>query len=224
MGSKGHRTTVARLKEEERVKEAQREHEETINWKRKADEESYDKMKRRKVGNEDVDMGSPVPTVSGGQFPGDFFSDPTRAPMVSALDDSDDEADEIAAPAPVTQGTDVLDLEWEKFQQDVLNPPDERETYARATLFAEPELASETPQGFPSQQSPEVEAVPPSKMDEEQIRKQKEEDERELIMDRLMDEERAQEDADMRVSIMKAKLEALKKKREAARAAKLAKS
>ena len=46
-------------------------------------------------------------------------------------------------------------------------------------------------------------------------------EERELIMDRLLEEERAQEDADMRVHLMKNKLEGLKKRREAMKALKL---
>jgi len=45
-------------------------------------------------------------------------------------------------------------------------------------------------------------------------------EERELIMDRLLEEERAQEDADMRVHLMK-KLESLKKRREDMKALKL---
>jgi zinc finger protein 830 len=40
-------------------------------------------------------------------------------------------------------------------------------------------------------------------------------------MDRLMDEEAAQEEADMKVIVMKRRLEALKKKREAAKAVKV---
>ena len=224
MGSKGHRTTALRLRQEEQAKEAQREQEEKVKGKRKADEESSDdgEPKRRKVGEEDVDMDAPA--ESGGQFPNDFFSDPSRGPIQSTMDDSDDEAEPAASAIPVTQPADVLDLEWQNFQQAMLNPSDEREKYDRATVFAEPEMASETPQGFPSQQAEAADAEISEERNEEQIRRQKEEDERELIMDRLMDEERAQEDADMRVSAMKAKLEALKKKREAAKAAKKAKS
>jgi len=42
-------------------------------------------------------------------------------------------------------------------------------------------------------------------------------------MDRLLDEERAQEEADMKVTVMKNKLELLKKKRELAKASKVSK-
>ena len=45
-----------------------------------------------------------------------------------------------------------------------------------------------------------------------------------MIMDRLIEEEQAQEEADARVSVLKNKLEALKKKREAAKAAKKGRS
>jgi zinc finger protein 830 len=43
-------------------------------------------------------------------------------------------------------------------------------------------------------------------------------EERELIMDRLLDEERAQEDADAKVSALKARLQAIKLKRAARKA------
>jgi len=47
---------------------------------------------------------------------------------------------------------------------------------------------------------------------------QREQDEKELIMDRVLDEERAQEEADMRVERMKKKIENFKKKREGLKA------
>jgi len=56
-------------------------------------------------------------------------------------------------------------------------------------------------------------------LDEEQLKKLKEQDERELIMDRLLEEERAQEEADAKVMLLKSRLDALKQKRQAARAA-----
>jgi zinc finger protein 830 len=52
--------------------------------------------------------------------------------------------------------------------------------------------------------------------EEEQTRKQREE--KELIMDRILEEERAQEDADERVAALKARLVAVKAKRVAAKA------
>ena len=53
----------------------------------------------------------------------------------------------------------------------------------------------------------------------EQERKRKEQEDRELIMDRLLEEERAQEEADSRVSALKGRLEMLRRQREAKKAA-----
>ncbi|KAJ6513443.1 hypothetical protein C8R45DRAFT_347619 [Mycena sanguinolenta] len=211
LGSKLHRTTVARLKEEERLREAQRvrqEEEESrvSNGKRKAEEQDSDsdtEAKRRKV-----DDGS-------GAFPADFFSDLSRAPPPPPQ--SDDEDDE---PPPAQPAAASLDSEWELFQRDVVNAPDIQETYHNATVMAEPELASDTPEGFPPQQTEDT-PVEPSKTDLEELRRQREQDERELIMDRLLDEEQAQEEADMKVAMMKNRLEAVMRRRAAAKEAKL---
>ncbi|KAJ7127182.1 hypothetical protein C8R44DRAFT_545048, partial [Mycena epipterygia] len=212
LGSKLHRTTVARFKEEERLREAQRiskEEEEqarVLNGKRKAEEqdseESDTESKRRKVDDASTSSG----------FPADFFSDPSRAPLPPQSDDEEDDPPPAAAP---------IDSEWERFQRDVVNAPDprDRDTYENATVMAEPELASETPEGFPPQQTEDA-PDEPSKLDVEEARRRKEHDERELIMDRLLDEERAQEEADMKVTLMKNRLDALMRKRNAAKAAK----
>ncbi|KAJ7931347.1 hypothetical protein B0H13DRAFT_841383 [Mycena leptocephala] len=213
LGSKLHRTTVARLKEEERLREAQRirqEEEEQArvsNGKRKAEEqdsESDTESKRRKVDD------------TSGAFPADFFSDPSRAPLPPQSDDEDDPP----PVQPVTGPPTSLDAEWERFQRDVVNAPDPQDAYENATIMAEPELASDTFEGFPPQQS-EATPVEPNKLDAEEQRRQKEQDERELIMDRLLDEEQAQEEADMKVTMMKNRLEAVMRKRSAAKAAKL---
>lgn len=220
LGSKLHRTTVARLKEEERAKEARRleeEHEleQVVRGKRKAEGQDSD--------SEESDVKRRRTDPLTDSFPADFFSDPSRA-VIPPSDDSGDEADNLKSTAPTTEVASTLDLEWEQFQRDVVNAPDPnvldlRDTYERATVMAEPELASETPEGFPSQEV-EASSALPSKMDEEEARRKKEQDDRELIMDRLFDEERAQEEADLKVTVMKGRLEALKKKREAARASK----
>jgi len=216
LGSKLHRTTVARLKEEDRLREAQRirqEEEEqqqahVSNGKRKAEEqdsESDTESKRRKVDD------------ASAQFPADFFSDPSRAPLPPPSDDEEDEPSAAQpGPAPATS----IDAEWERFQRDVVNAPDHRDAYENATIMAEPELASDTPEGFPPQQTDDA-PEEPNKLDLEEARRQKEQDERELIMDRLLDEERAQEEADMKVTVMKNRLDALTRKRNAAKAAKL---
>ncbi|KAJ7158932.1 hypothetical protein C8R46DRAFT_405088 [Mycena filopes] len=211
--SKLHRTTVARLKEEERLREADRireqeeEQQARVSGKRKAEEpdsESDTEPKRRKV-----DDG---PASSA--FPTDFFSDPSRAPLPPPSDDEDDEHNPVVAPDP------SIDAEWERFQRDVVNAPDSRDAYENATIMAEPELASDTFEGFPPKETDGAPAEP-DKMDLEQARRKKEQDERELIMDRLLDEEQAQEEADMKVTMMKNRMEALIRKRNAAKAAKL---
>ncbi|KAH7928287.1 hypothetical protein BV22DRAFT_1103174 [Leucogyrophana mollusca] len=220
LGSKAHRMNVLRLKEEERLREEQKHGEEAVASKRKADEEEFKPstvVKKQKLD------GTSVAKSAKGGFPTDFFSDPSQAPISVEDDDSgdDDELDEpketqtVARPTQGASDT-VLDQEWINFQQSVVNAPDEREAYERATVFAEPELASEVPEGIPIQDPAESQAEP-TKLDEEAERRRKEQEERELIMDRMMDEERAQEEADMKVNVMKNRLEALKRKREAAR-------
>ncbi|KAG6860351.1 hypothetical protein C0995_012420 [Termitomyces sp. Mi166 len=249
IGSKAHRTNVARIKEEERRQQEEAEREahavaeaakqisvESTNGKRKAaenadeDEDDPDmevdssndntNAKRRRVG--------PAP----GGFPADFFSDPSRAPISATFDSGDDDEDippdapnqNTNGPPPSTEPRTAIDLEYERFQREMamlgsdpaVGQSDKRETYERATVFAEPELVEvdETPGGFPAQeQQMDVEAEKEKQSEEERERRRKEQEERELIMDRLMDEERAQEEADQRVSSIRAKFEALKKRR-----------
>ncbi|KAG1799502.1 hypothetical protein EV424DRAFT_454024 [Suillus variegatus] len=222
LGSKAHRTNVSRAKEEERVREQRQAAQEANVAKRKAVEDvpGGDAAKKQKT---EPDTSTPRSSA----FPSDFFSDPSKAPPPSLSDNSDDEEIDfsIVAPAkesgPHTQAVAVtqpeLDQEWIKFQQTVINAPDAHETYDRATVFAEPDLVSDVAEGFPPLQGekdpPEVEA----KSDPDEERRRKDQDEREMIMDRLLDEERAQEEADMKVSVLKSRLEALRIKREAAR-------
>ncbi|KAG6877947.1 hypothetical protein C0993_001805 [Termitomyces sp. T159_Od127] len=251
IGSKAHRTNVARIKEEERQRQEEAERQahaaaeaakqmsaDSMNGKRKATEDDDNEddpdmdvddstndsanAKRRRVG----------PTPGG--FPADFFSDPSRAPIPTTFDSDDEDEDNPPdasngtsnGPPPSTMPRTAIDLEYELFQREMAmlgsGPPaeqsDTRETYERATVFAEPELieAEETPGGFPAQeQQMDGEAEKEKQSEQERERRRKEQEDRELIMDRLMDEERAQEEADQRVSSMRAKFEALKRKREA---------
>ncbi|KAF8920137.1 hypothetical protein CPB85DRAFT_1428958 [Mucidula mucida] len=195
LGSKAHRTTVARLKEEERIREEQKA---VSLGKRKAVEEDYE--------DEDEEMGEPEPKKAKpnavGGFPADFFSDPTRAPTMDMADETGD----ASPPDPPQNAPRCLTMNGHGSS-----------TYESATVFAEPVMAPEVPEGFPPQE--QAEAVEET-VDEEELRRRKAQDERELIMDRLLDEERAQEDADMKVTVMKNKLDAIKKRREAAKAAK----
>ena len=252
IGSKAHRTNAARLREE-RAREAQRAAEEQESLKRKAmevdeeddDEEDEDRdtpmgdhdAKRRRTESEEPNPAStpsaPASAASRrGALPADFFSDPSMAPPPAEDEEDDDqnEAEGAGAPAPAPGTQDVLDLEWRKFQQSVINAPDYQETYERATVAADPVLSAEIPQGFPSgaegagAEQGEDGNEKEDELDEEAKRRRKEQEERELIMDRLLEEEQAQEEADARVSVLKSKLEALKRNREAARAAKAKKA
>jgi len=111
----------------------------------------------------------------------------------------------------------------------------EETSYAHATIAAEPELVSRF-EGLPV-----VDGAPAAAQDggteagagagieeggrrvlseEELERRRKDRDERELIMDRLVEEERAQEDAYGRVALLKNRIQMLKQKRELAKEAK----
>ncbi|KAF9067211.1 hypothetical protein BDP27DRAFT_1365054 [Rhodocollybia butyracea] len=222
LGSKAHRTTVARLKEQQRAKEEQRlreereEQERISRGKRKAEEEEEDIVMQAQE-----DTATKRPRLDAG-FPADFFSDSSRAlPLLDNVSDDENEGQpETSVPNAESTTTTPLDLEWERFQREVVNAPDFRETYEGATVFAEPVLASQVPEGFPALEAAS-EPQEASKLDEDEARRQKETDERELIMDRKIEEERAQEEADMKVVAMKTKLELLRKKREAAKTAKI---
>ena len=254
VGSKGHRVNVARIKEEERLKALELE---KVQGKRKADEEEDEEesldgevqveVKKRKVSvdaeeDEDDEMdGHQTQTHQPhSAFPADFFSDPSRSLPPQPDDNDSDQDDENAQDinkinAPSTSTPNAIDLEWENFQKAMLTTTSEnkQEAYERATVTAEPVLASTIPEGFPppihSSSNPtqppitEGDTVEQEELTEEQLRRKKEQDERELIMDRLLDEEEAQEEADAKVVLLKSRVEALKKRREVARMAKAGK-
>lgn len=242
LGSKAHRVAVANLRAKEEAAAASR----AAQSKRGAEDDADDaqmeveveadvdvdvdvrpKAKRQRTEERDVDVDEP--TRTGTTFPMDFFSDPSRAPPTRDDDDEDDDADagmgEAAAP-PKSQ----FDLEWAAFERDLksLQKPapalDPQEAYARATVAAEPELVP-TLEGLPGQVPAGGGDVAPAselerKISEEEERKRKMQEEHELIMDRLLEEERAQEEADTRVAALKSRVEMLKKKRELAKEAK----
>jgi len=178
--------------------------------------------KKRKVTPEDPSKPAPGHPTSG--FPSDFFSDPSRAPIPSAGDESSGEDEDNPSPAPPTATDKPIDLEWQRFQQEMLapapTPTDHRhEAFKRATVFAEPELLPENMSGLPTQEPLDVDVmVAEIPKTEEELRKMKEVDEKELIMDRLLEEERAQEEADAKVALLKGRLDALKKRRNEAKA------
>ena len=234
LGSKAHRVAVANLKAKEEAAAAAA----SALSKRSAEDDDDDdggdeqmevevnmqpKAKRQRTEERE----EPTRTV----FPTDFFSDPSRA-LPPQDDDEDDDNDddnmgegEVAPPPPKSQ----FDLEWAAFERDmqsVQKKPalDPQETYARATVAAEPELVPAL-EGLPGHQVPAGgggEGAPGSeleqKISEEEERKRKMQEEHELIMDRLLEEERAQEEADSRVAALKSRVEMLKKKRELAKA------
>lgn len=235
LGSKAHRTRVARIKEGERLRDETRVQEEVADAEQEEEEETqqiaeqagHKRKSADSISNEPPTSKKPKlgATTTAAGFPADFFSDPSSVVVFSTNSDTEDE--EPAVPAPAESPHSALDLEYEKFQREFLPMSDPRETYERATIAAEPELAPQGSEGLPVsaedhlkvQEGKEEEKV---ELTEEQKRQQKEGEEKELIMDRLMEEERAQEEADMKVQMMRNRLEAFKKQREAARAAKAA--
>lgn len=230
VGSKAHRENAAK----QRIsRTADRQEEATRSTgKRKVGEDEDDspddevhptsESKKLKVTPEDP----PKPQLGhSGAFPFDFFSDSSRAPIRSADDDSSDEDEGRLTQVPPAMTDNPIDLEWHRFQQEMLTsgpPPSDRrhETFKRATVFAEPELLPENVLGLPAQEPPDADtAVAEVPRNEEELRKKREVDEKELIMDRLVEEERAQEEADAKVVVLKGRLDALKKRRNEAKAA-----
>lgn len=218
LGSKGHRTSVARLREQERMTE-----EASQRKNKEAEIQSAALLGKRKSPadqdmDEDADMEAPEHKKSrqdvAPQHPSNFFSDPSRTLPEIEMPGEEGNRGEAPDSQPVYEG----DAEWARFQREVVYAPDYMETYQNATVAAGPVIAPEVPEGFPSQ--PDESAPNPDELlDKGQTRQQKEREERELIMDRLLEEERAQEEADMKVTVMRNKLDALKRKREAAKAA-----
>lgn len=215
VGSKGHRLAVSKAREEERVREEKRlreeqeEQERIARGKRKAEEddsdEPHDEAKKPRLN---------APTSN--PFLNDFFSDSSRTLPVPDVNDDDDSKQRQSGPPQPSAPKSELDLEFERFQREVVNAPDHRETYENATIIAEPVLNVEVNEGIPVNQDEEM-ADATAAAEEEERRLQKEQDERELIMDRLVEEEQAQEEADMRATTMRSKIDAMKKRREAAR-------
>jgi len=225
IGSKAHRVKFAEEKKRESERAApQHEQSPIVRGKRKADpgaEQSGEDEDHKKRRMGDVEKPNAI-----GAFPADFFSDPSRAPP-PALADEDGDEDVADSKPPPPQSASEIDAEYAAFQLS-LSPSTsstrtrDPETYQNATVFAEPVLASSDPEGFPARAAAESDDIEEVKEEsEEDKRRRNEREDRELIMDRLMDEERAQEEADMKVTAMKARLEALKRAREGKRATKI---
>jgi zinc finger protein 830 len=224
LGSKAHRTNVVRYREEERLERENSkmqifkepsEHEATADQ----EEEGHSSSKRRTPDDVLADEhAGKRRKVNKENLPTDFFSDPSHASvLLSDGSDEEDPAIETSQPQPSPEAPkNAIDLEYELFQRELSKTTDSPDLYNRATVFAEPVAASTNFQGFPAMdpKTKENELVGPT---EEEIRQKRDQDERELIMDRLLEEERAQEDADTRVLLLKNKVELLRKKRQEAR-------
>lgn len=221
VGSKAHRTAVSKLRETEEEKR--------LLSKRKAtSQDEVHEVKKKRLDEHHEEGEASVKSQSNG-LPSDFFSDPSLAPQIGDIEEDDENSEAQPESSKTLEGQELapksqVDLEWERFQASVLNPSSTEEeedkvaAYQRATVFAEAELANEASEAaFPQLTSAESVAQVDGTEEEteEQKQRRKEQEERELIMDRLMEEERAQEEADARVELLKARIEALKRAREA---------
>jgi zinc finger protein 830 len=143
------------------------------------------------------------PISAGETLPTNFFTDASRSRILTSEDDVDEQKPPIDIGSPSTQAATTtvtsVDLEYEMFQRDVVNAADHRDVYDGATVFAEAQLALETPEGFPQISNDTGLESGEAEKDDISARAKQEHDERELIMDRLLDEERAQEEADDKV-------------------------
>ncbi|KAL5526040.1 hypothetical protein ACEPAG_7378 [Sanghuangporus baumii] len=236
IGSKAHRVAVRNMKA---LEEAERAKEMKKLGKRKAeagDEMDVDDARAPENGTNivkkrrtSVEPDGVRPNPQAGALPADFFSDPSQAPVLSTIDEEDEERQAVPPEPPAKdQPKSQIDLEWEQFQASFLAPTaveeeqedDRRAAFERATVAVEPELVATNANGFPEgvtgdANGAELEEKKEETEEEKRLRKQQEE--RELIMDRILEEERAQEEADERVGRLKARVEAIKKAREARR-------
>jgi len=223
LGSKGHRTNVIRQREEERLEREKSKMQ--ISNESEEDEETADhkeeglSSKRRTPDDILVDEhAGKRRKLEKESLPTDFFSDPSRAPVLLSDDsDEDDSTLKASRPQPPPEvSKSAVDEEYELFQRELTKTTNSSDLYHRATIVAEPVVSSANIAGFPiiNPETKEDELAGPT---EEEIRRKREQEEKELIMDRLLEEERAQEDADTRVLLLKNKVELLRKKRQEAR-------
>jgi len=224
LGSKAHRTNIIRLREEEKRQRGQTQRPAIVQEATEVDEEQMTvepvSTSKRKVYDEGTSDSHSDKRRKVDTFPSDFFSDPTRAPVLLSEDeDSDVEGANASTEAQSSAGTQktTVDLEYERFQRGLSSTVDPEERYNRATIVAEPMVVSSNASGFPIVQD-EAAVDISVEQKEEELRQKRDQDERELIMDRLLEEERAQEDADTRVLILKNRVETLRKKRQEAKA------
>ncbi|CAG8682138.1 12072_t:CDS:2 [Acaulospora colombiana] len=248
LGSKAHRTNVGRVKELEKKKDEEARLEK---GKRKAvegDDEGSSNGQNTPGNERAISPASKrlKTTQDSTAAPSNFFSDPTRT-LPTADSDEEEEAPNTAPPGP-TERTSQIDMEMAEFERDLLSSQaansalSKQEIFNRATVAGEEQILYDEEEGLPehlrrsnananSAQSTvkgvailegEVMGVAPDTETPEAARERKEREERELIMDRIMDEERAQEDADEKLRSLKARLALVKQKREEEKKRKLA--
>lgn len=179
---------------------------------------------------------TPHPPNQPNGLPSDFFSDPNRT-LPDTVEDYEDEEGEGPAQPPRTSAT--IDSEFEAFERALgqTRPPASalQDLYSRATVMAEPELvdiealqadgfppevpadganaSSDTKNGVANDAT--VASDEPEEETEAQKARRKELEEKELILDRIVDEERAQEEAEEKVTALRTRFLAIKKQREA---------
>ncbi|KAI4528705.1 hypothetical protein K525DRAFT_286325 [Schizophyllum commune Loenen D] len=224
VGSKKHRTAVARLREEQARAEAARAAEEAQDEEEVEDEYEEADGKRKKTSTPDETPAKRQKPDNAGGFPSDFFSDPNRQLPPSTADDDDDDGDGMQVDRPSAQqqapaADDPLAAEYAAFMASVAQTAADAEEahhdkYERATVFAEAQINNDALVGMPQAAEPVIaervdEGAPPDDPEETEEQKRERID-REIIMDRLIEEERAQEEADMKVAMMKRRLEELK--------------
>ena len=224
LGSKAHRTNIIRLREEEKRQRGQTQRPAIVQEATEVDEEQMTvepvSTSKRKVSDEDTSDSHSDKRRKVETFPSDFFSDPSRAPVLLSEDEgSDVEGANASTEAQSSAGTQktTVDLEYERFQRGLSSTVDPEERYNRATIVAEPMVVSSNASGFQDEATVDISV----EQKEEELRQKRDQDERELIMDRLLEEERAQEDADTRVLILKNRVETFRKKRQEAKANKI---
>lgn len=210
IGSKAHRLAVSELRKREQAEQARAE----TGEKRKAtpmeENEIDDSTSQNVAKRARTEEASEVPTTSStaiGLLPVGFFSDPSAAPVLPSADDSEDDENATlhAVPSSAPAVESQLDLEWEQFQSSLAstNAPGavgeaedaRRETFERATIFAEAEVSAISTDGIPSDLAPTIanNAATGRNGDsqaetEEEKRLRKQQEDRELIMDRLIEE------------------------------------
>ena len=171
VGSKAHRMSVARIREEQRLREEE-ERDQERHGKRGAVGDSISSVdengKRRRTDDANEDRTT--------AFPDHHFSDRLEAfppPTPPAELGRKDDRPKISR--STTQSVqNAIDLEWENFQQTVLSIPDQQESYVRATISAQPELISHENDGLPSHSTDDLQPSLPSK--DEDLRQRREQD------------------------------------------------